>query len=118
MINLLKNYFSILKKEHFFLLLAITTSFMHSSIQAFLHTVLFLIQGDDSFIQIFLGIIRGIIAYTLPFLIIWLISYFATLTSKYIPLLTKIITSLLNIVIIIFVQLLFGYMLIVFIAVY
>ena len=118
MIKLLKNYFFILKQEHFFLLLAIATSFVHSSIQAFLYTILFLIRGDDSFIQIFLNIVRGIFAYSLPFIIIWLISYFATLTSKYIPLLTKIITSLLNIFIIIFVQLLFGYMLIVFITVY
>ena len=118
MTKLLKNYFSLLKQEHFFLLLAIATSFIHSSIQAFLYTILFLIRGDDSFIQIFLNIIRGIIAYFLPFIIIWLISYFATLTSKYIPLLTKIITFLLNVLIIIFVQFLFGYSLIVFVIVY
>ena len=118
MTKLLKNYFSLLKQEHFFLLLAIATSFIHSSIQAFLYTVLFLIRGEASSIQMFFCIISGIIAYTLPFIIIWLISYFATLTSKYIPLLTKIITFLLNVLIIIFVQFLFGYSLIVFVLVY
>ena len=96
--NVFLKYLEHLKVKHFFLLLAVITSFLYAIIQAFIVSLTGIL---DSFLS-------GIAIFMSPFILVCIISFFASICHPKIKFLVSLITFLLNGFIIVAVQCLFG----------
>ena len=108
--NKLIKYLELLKNKHFFLLLAIVTSFSHAIIQ----TLTFIIVStlwirDFNFTENLNNLSWGILIFMSPFVMVWIISYFSVISPQKIKFLNRAVSAILNSFIIIIIQCFCGY---------
>jgi len=97
------NYIEILKNNHFFLLLAIITSFINAIIQVsiFVAFMIFL-EKNELFLNMLKDLLRGILIFLIPSILVWIISFIATKIPQRLKLIVSIITFFINSSIILF----------------
>ena len=115
--NIFLNHIEFLKNNHFFLLLAIITTFINAIIQIFIFTLFQIIITKSKFGYPWMGILTTILICLSPFILIWIISFIATLFSQKLKLIVSIITFFINFFIILF-QSIVGYFFIIFMLIF
>lgn len=112
------NYIEILKNNHFFLLLAIITSFINAIIQVSIFTIFTIfLEKNELFLETLKHLLKGILIFTSPFILVWVISFIATISSQRLKLIVSITTFFINSFLILF-QVIIGYFVILFILVF
>ena len=101
--NIFLNYIEILKKNHFFLLLAIITSFINATIHVVIFTTLIIsIKKGELFSVLLKDFLKEILTFSSPFILVWIISFNATTFPQRLKLIVSIMTFFINSFIILF----------------
>ena len=114
--NIFLNYIEILKNNHFFLLLAIITTFINAIIHIFIFTTFQIIIASE-FGHLWIYLLKGILVCLSPFILVWIISFIATLFEQKLKIIVSIITFFINFFIILF-QSIVGYFFIIFMLIF
>ena len=112
------NYIEYLKTSHFFLLIAIISSFLHATIQITLLLHHIATSNNNSFADTIKSLFPLILIFISPFILVWVISYLASINPIKIKALDVTITFLLNSFIIVVIQGIVGYFVIIFMLVF
>ena len=116
--KLFLNYIEYLKANHFFLLIAIISSFLHTAIQITLLLHHIATSNNNSLVETIKSISPLILLFIGPFIFVWVIGYLASINPIKIKALDNTITFLLNSFIIVVIQCIVGYFVIIFMLVF